>query len=238
MDLSILKGIWSLDEMRTTHKFVREAEGRLERLCWRRERLWSLRLPPCGINSNGSWLTEVTVEKCPPPASICSGHWDGLVSGIRPVDILMNPVYCQSFRRVELAVYQNHLLSCVTRFVYVGTAKTGLVTGLTHGTERAVRMCRGVGPQTALLQPHGKKMHMWQHDWPRNPYGCTLQPSAFSYNLFLFPCIWMAGISRTGNCHFIFLPAPALTAQFSKTFDFSHVNFDSIDSQDLWTLEI
>lgn len=141
----ILKGIWSLDEMKSTHKIVREAERRLECLCWQRECLWSLHLPPCGINSNGSWLTEVTVEKCPPPASICSGHWDGLVSRVRPIDILMNPVYCQSFRRVQLAVYQNHLLSCVTRFVYVGTAKTGLVTGLTHGTESAVHMCVGLG---------------------------------------------------------------------------------------------
>lgn len=123
---SILKGIWSLHDMGTTHKFVGEAERRPEHLCTRMDCLWALHLPPRGIDSNGSWLTEVSVEKCPPPASICGGHWDGLVSGICPVDVFMNPVYCQTFRRVQLAVYQNHLLGCVTRFVNVGTAKTGL----------------------------------------------------------------------------------------------------------------
>lgn len=151
--------------LRTTHKFVREAERWLECLSWQRECLWSLHLPPCGINSNGSWLTEVTVEKCPPPASICSGHWDGLVSRIRPIDVLMDPVYCQSFGRVQLAVYQNHLLGGVTRFVYVGTAKTGLVMALTWHREGCAHM-RGVVPQTAECQvaplhPHGKKVHKW-----------------------------------------------------------------------------
>lgn len=57
----------------------------------------------------------------------------------------MNPVYCQPFRRVQLAVYQDHLLSCVARFVYVGTAKIRLVTGLTRSTGRALQMCVGPG---------------------------------------------------------------------------------------------
>lgn len=123
---SILKGIWSLHKMGTTHKFVGKAQRRPEHLCTWTECLSALHLPPCGIDSNGSWLTEVSVEKCPPLASICGGHWDGLVSRICPVDVFMNPVYCQTFRRVQLAVYQNHLLGCVARFVNVGTAKTGL----------------------------------------------------------------------------------------------------------------
>lgn len=187
-------------------------------------RLWCSHPPLCGIHSDGSGLTEVTVEKCPPPSPICSGHWDGLVSRVCPVDVLVDPVNGQSLGGVELAVDQDLLLGRVTRFVNVGAAGTGghrAPTGLPQGSQGLPRAPRA-GPRAAWLA--------------QEPLWCScsllLSPTA-SY--FLVPI----------RQHFhnrelfisLFYLLPNITTQFRKTFDFRHVNFNSIDLWDLWTLK-
>lgn len=73
----------------------------------------------------------------------------------------MDPVNGQSLGGVELAVDEDHLLSCVARLVDVGAAGTG-VTGLPHSSQSW-----GSVADTGSLM-------------------VLLQPSAFSYSL-LFP---------------------------------------------------
>lgn len=135
-------------------------------------------LPLCGVHSNGSGLAEVTVEKCPSPASICSGHWDGLVSRVCPVDVLMDPVNGQSLGGVELAVNEDHLLGRVTRFVDVGAAGTG--------GHRAPTQLQNWAPGAA-----------WLH---RNPYSA---PTTFCFLLQpLISPFPHSSISTVGNCAF------------------------------------
>lgn len=199
--------------------------------------------PPCGINSNGSRLTEVAVKKCPPPAPICSGHWDSLVSRIRPVDILVNPVNRQPFRRVQLAVYQNHLLRCVAGFVYVCTAETGFVTGLAWHREGCADVHRAgaqeglsAGSITPTQWEQSAHVARWLTKKPLQL--CTASFCCFL--LYLGPTSvfgWQA-FPGQGTVILCSYQLPATTAQFSTTSDLGHINFSSTIYWDLWALEI
>lgn len=133
----------------------------------------------------------------------------------------MNPVYCQPFRRVQLAVYQDHLLSRVARFVYVGTAKMRLVTGLMQH-RRGSADVRGAGPQ--------RQLSAGQHHSDLTGITCS-RGTGMDTETFMAACCILLRLSPTFVLNSLYLDGrhlqdrelsvcyllPAITAQVSKT---------------------
>lgn len=56
-------------------------------------------LPLSGVHSDSTRFTQLRGDQDPPLLAVSSGDRDGLVSGVSPVDVLVNPVYCQALWR-------------------------------------------------------------------------------------------------------------------------------------------
>ncbi len=82
-------------------------------------------LPVVGIQRYGSGFTEVGVDEDAPLGGVHRGHRDGFVSGVGPVQVVLEPVQSQTHRRLQGWVHQRHLHGGVTGLMDEGTAREG-----------------------------------------------------------------------------------------------------------------
>lgn len=70
-----------------------------------------------GIQRDAAGLAQVSADEDPPLSRIHRGHRDGLVTGVAPVQVVLQPVQRQPHGGVEPRVHQRHLLGGVAGFV-------------------------------------------------------------------------------------------------------------------------
>lgn len=74
------------------------------------------------VQRDASGLAQVGVDQHASLGGVHGGHRDGLVSGVGPVQVVLEPVQSQTHRGVQQRVHQGHLLGGVTGLVDEGTA--------------------------------------------------------------------------------------------------------------------
>lgn len=74
------------------------------------------------IQRYASGLAQVGADEHPPLGGVRRGNGDGLVSGVCPVKVVLEPVQGQTHWGVEVGIHQRHLLRGVAGLVDEGTA--------------------------------------------------------------------------------------------------------------------
>lgn len=82
-------------------------------------------LPVVRIQRYASGFTQVGVDEDTSLGGVHWGHRDGLVPGVGPVQVVLEPVQSQTHRGVQEWIHQRHLLGGVTGLVDEGTAGEG-----------------------------------------------------------------------------------------------------------------
>lgn len=78
--------------------------------------------PVVGVQRYAPGLAQVGADEDPPLGGVHRGHRDGLVPGVGPVQVVLQPVQSQAHGGVELRIHQRHLLGGVAGLVDEGTA--------------------------------------------------------------------------------------------------------------------
>lgn len=79
-------------------------------------------LPVVGVQRYAPGLAQVGADEDPPLGGVHRGHRDGLVPGVGPVQVVLQPVQSQAHGGVEPRIHQRHLLGGVAGLVDEGTA--------------------------------------------------------------------------------------------------------------------
>lgn len=75
-----------------------------------------------GVQRDAAGLAQVVAEEDPPLGGVHRGHGDGLVPGVAPVQVVLQPVQRQTHGGVEPRVHQRHLLGGVAGLMDEGAA--------------------------------------------------------------------------------------------------------------------
>lgn len=96
--------------------------------------------PVVGIQRYAAGFAQIGADEDPPLGGVRRRHGDGLVPGVGPVEVVLEPVQGQTHRGVKVRIQQRHLLGGVAGLVDEGTAGGG-------DTEISVYSiaCRGKG---------------------------------------------------------------------------------------------
>lgn len=79
-------------------------------------------LPMVGIQRYGSGFTQVGVDEDSSLGGVYRGHRDGFVSGVSPVQVVLEPVQSQTHGGLQEWIHQRHLLWGITGLVDEGAA--------------------------------------------------------------------------------------------------------------------
>lgn len=100
-----------------------------------------------GIQRNGPGFAQVGVDEDASLGGVHRGHGDGLVPGVGPVQVVLEPVQGQTHGGLQERVQQRHLLGGVAGLVDEGTAGGG---GREGEREEGRRICKS---QSTACQP-------------------------------------------------------------------------------------
>ena len=78
-----------------------------------------------GIQRYGPGFTQVSVDENASLGCVHRGHGDGFVSGVGPVQVVLEPVQSQTHGGLQVWIHQWHLLGGVAGLVDEGTAGQG-----------------------------------------------------------------------------------------------------------------
>lgn len=112
---------------------VHEAKEDNQQLKTRKQWLWSDKIsnPTCnasllidGVDHYGSRLLQVFCDQCLSSAAICCCHRDGLQSAVSPVEVAMDPIYCDALWGLNSVVNHCSVVWGVASHVYGGAARS------------------------------------------------------------------------------------------------------------------
>jgi len=78
-----------------------------------------------GIQRYGPGFTQVSVDEDASLGGVHWGHGDGFVSGVGPVQVVLEPVQSQTHGGLQKRIQQRHLLGGVTGLMDEGTEDEG-----------------------------------------------------------------------------------------------------------------
>lgn len=114
--------------------------------------------PVVGIQRYAAGFAQIGADEDPPLGGVRRRHGDGLVPGVGPVEVVLEPVQGQTHRGVKVRIQQRHLLGGVAGLVDEGTAGG---RGGGHGNLSLLDSVPGKGEgidicilQTCIVMPH------------------------------------------------------------------------------------